>query len=587
MEIYENPFIAYLNRYTTTSPEHESAFDEFITEASPPPGGVLRLEAKTEAFIAQLVEQSNPPSIILTGNAGDGKTYLCRQIVERLTGHEFHWGDKPVWEGYANGNKHYVRVLKDLSEMSEEAGRALLSDLVHDLNDNGVHKVYVIAANEGRLRSLLRGRDEFSAMHSEVDRQLRDGPDTASRSLIILNLNKVTTSTYVPQTLEWMTKDVQWDACERCPAKLACPIRHNARRLSENSIQHQVQFLYKVLEDLEIHITIRDMLIHLAYTVTGGLTCQRVLNEYQRLTWYETAYPYAYYENVWGQTADENYRCKAMTINHLRPLDVGKNSVFEVDNFTVNGSPEQPDQQAAYARLFARALDLGDQLFLQAHNAYVSGMTEPGQNFLDWLPHCRRKLFFEWSNVAAVYRLLPFVHLLDYFNAIQADKRMLERYRSDLILGLNRAFSGLYLTNRDGLYVTSQYAHAVEQPVPIVRVKIAADNVILRIEQPRSEALDNELSTLSLDFYPPPEIRDAPPITWPVDLMRFEYLMRRARGGTRDVLMLECELAIRQLKDTLLSAFSSRDIETDSIRFFAGESHGYTLRTLYRSEGHQ
>ena len=43
-----NPFISYLNRYTTVSPEHEAAFDEFIMQAAPPSGVVLRLETKTE-----------------------------------------------------------------------------------------------------------------------------------------------------------------------------------------------------------------------------------------------------------------------------------------------------------------------------------------------------------------------------------------------------------------------------------------------------------------------------------------------------------------------------------------------------------
>ena len=33
-----NPFIPYLNRYTTASPDHEAAFDEFITQAPPPTG---------------------------------------------------------------------------------------------------------------------------------------------------------------------------------------------------------------------------------------------------------------------------------------------------------------------------------------------------------------------------------------------------------------------------------------------------------------------------------------------------------------------------------------------------------------------
>jgi len=35
-----NPFVPYLNRYTTASPDHQAAFDEFIGQA-PPPGGAL------------------------------------------------------------------------------------------------------------------------------------------------------------------------------------------------------------------------------------------------------------------------------------------------------------------------------------------------------------------------------------------------------------------------------------------------------------------------------------------------------------------------------------------------------------------
>ena len=31
-----NPFIPYLNRYTTASPDHQAAFDEFIGQARPP-----------------------------------------------------------------------------------------------------------------------------------------------------------------------------------------------------------------------------------------------------------------------------------------------------------------------------------------------------------------------------------------------------------------------------------------------------------------------------------------------------------------------------------------------------------------------
>ena len=46
-----NPFVPYLNRSTTASPDHQAAFDDFIGQTPPPGGAPLRLETRTEAFV--------------------------------------------------------------------------------------------------------------------------------------------------------------------------------------------------------------------------------------------------------------------------------------------------------------------------------------------------------------------------------------------------------------------------------------------------------------------------------------------------------------------------------------------------------
>jgi hypothetical protein len=55
-----NPFVNYLNRYTTVSPEHEAAFDEFIMQVLPPSGESLRLETKTEQFVRTYIRREFP-----------------------------------------------------------------------------------------------------------------------------------------------------------------------------------------------------------------------------------------------------------------------------------------------------------------------------------------------------------------------------------------------------------------------------------------------------------------------------------------------------------------------------------------------
>lgn len=62
----DNPFVAYLNRYTTVSPEHEAAFDEFISQDGPPSEMTLRLQTRTEQFVRECFQRLLPPSIIVS-----------------------------------------------------------------------------------------------------------------------------------------------------------------------------------------------------------------------------------------------------------------------------------------------------------------------------------------------------------------------------------------------------------------------------------------------------------------------------------------------------------------------------------------
>lgn len=585
MANHTNPFVTYLNKYTTASPEHEAAFDEFITQVSPPFGQSLRLDTKIEQFLLSCFQRQQPPSVILTGNAGDGKTYLCRQVIQELT-------RQPVTD-WANELDHAIdhngitiRVVKDLSEMGEQVGSNTLLELAVEQLEAQPSQAFLIAANEGRLRAVLKG-EELNDLYQKVDRQLQDGPDLDNDHLIVLNLNHVTTSTFVPQSLAWMTDPIHWGACTGCPALNSCPIRFNAHRLADPHIAGRMQRLYQVLEHLELHVTIRDMLIHLAYTITGGLSCQTVIDNSRDLGW-EMAYKHVYYENVWGEMADETFRYKTIVMRHLRHLNVGESSVFATDDFIINGQPANEIAQAEHERLFAPALDLGKRHFIQDREAYLHGGTSsprPNEDYplMRWLPHCRRKLFFEWQDTKTADRLFPFLYLSEYFRLLQGDRALLDRYLYDLVLGLNRAFSGLYLTDNGYLYVTSQYAHAVEQPVPIVLFRVATGNIELNVNTPKIDAYDCDQSTLQMEIPLLPRAREDPVkwIKWDINLLRFEYLVRRARGGTSNVLAAECELAIRQLKDELLSKYVADDEEPNKIVFFAASRHSYKLQTLW------
>lgn len=580
---HNNDFVVYLNRYTTISSDHEAAFDEFISQTSPIEHE-LRIETRTQEFIIDNFRSCSPKSIILTGNAGDGKTYLCRKALEAITGTTFTSWDTSEESVQLPHTSQSFYVVKDLSELGERAGAEQLHHLNETVFSDALRSVFLIAANEGRLRALLT-RNNLSQLYDEVDKQLRGGPDAENARLLVLNLNAATTSSYIEQTLTWMTSPKHWDVCKNCPALEKCPIHFNAVQLRRPLATERLKLLYQTIEQLNGHVTIRDMLIHLAYVVTSGLRCQTIIgNDLDT----DQVHQHVYYANVWGVSADVTFRAKALAIHLLQRIDVGKNSVFDIDDFIINGDTLNRDSKSesntTYQSLFAETIDLNWKIFRQQRDNYVrSGSKSPDPNrphpIMDWLPHCRRKLFFEWDRTELTNSLFPLLHISEYFELVQATSHSgLEAVRRKIILGLNRAFSGLYLTDTDYLYVTSQYAHAVEQPVPIVRFRISTDYIELEIEAEEESYIDCARSSLRLVIPPPPRVKAAE-LSWPINLLMFEYLMRRARGSTANILANECELEIRQLKDELLKRFGAKQ-EDSTITFFAASNNRYQLKKL-------
>jgi len=297
---------------------------------------------------------------------------------------------------------------------------------------------------------------------------------------------------------------------------------------------------------------------------------------------------YAYYENALGEEAGETFRQKSMVVHHLRALNPGNESIYELDNLIVNGASDNAQRQERWEELFGdEELDLGFGRFEQSRNAYLYGKpASKGEGeeskLIGWLPHLRRKLLFEWPDERKVLHLFPFLYLPNYFELLSG-KESTETYRGNIILGLNRAFSGLFLDARSNLFVTSYYAQATEQAVPIIRLEIPDTNLLLERSKQKNDALDQDYHILTLKIAPPGFVREEP-IEWDMDLLHFEYLMRRANGSTPNILAPECELSIRQLRDELVSTFVKEEKKTE-VKFFAQVAGRYEKRSVKIGHG--
>lgn len=575
-----NTFVTLLKRYTTASPDHEAAFDEYISKGSAPPAGSLRLTTKIEQFLTNRFRQPQPSSVILTGNAGDGKTYLCRQMVNVLQGKDPEQWETLIDQPIEHNTMRFF-IVKDLSELSEKKGKEILLRLGQTLQDPDQRDRYLIAANEGRLRALLSNLPGHEALKLAIQTQLDRGP-AYDQPLIVLNLNRVATSTFVPAALAWMTDQRNWRDCNECPIQLKCPIRFNVTRLTEQAVQQRIKMLYELFEWSNEHVTIRDMLIHLAYTISGGFDCAQVQQQVQNRG--DMSY-LAYYENIFGRDDDASFRRKSHVTRLLHRFGIGQQSIFAIDEFIIHGG-ETIEEQQQHQAMFGETVDLHFKAFHQARRAYTEGIeSERGQDVLRWLQHCRRKLFFE-RNHSDDQQLLPFRYFSIYQRLLDQPQGKYESVVSQLIKGLNRAFSRLYLTQTDQLraserlYITTQYVHSVNQPHPIVLLTLPFENIRLTVNTTIDQHLDLPERSLYLHIAPPPTQRHADPVEWPLNILLFEHLMRIADGGHISILADECELEVRRLKDVLIQQFATVDTSANEVSFFVPARHRYELRRL-------
>ena len=105
-------------------------------------------------YLPQLLEnfqRPSPLSVILTGTAGDGKTYLCRRVWEHFGGDPDRWDgeDKIRYLPLPNGKT--LIIIKDLSDGFRDNDCVILDKMAVAIVGGSTTAVFLLAANDGPL----------------------------------------------------------------------------------------------------------------------------------------------------------------------------------------------------------------------------------------------------------------------------------------------------------------------------------------------------------------------------------------------------------------------------------------------------
>ncbi|MDF1800653.1 MAG: hypothetical protein P1V81_15865 [Planctomycetota bacterium] len=257
----------------------------------------LQYETQTLGYLKELLERQERQFIVLTGNAGHGKTHMVRRLLELgdstdgvMAALEEDLSGESAHE--VKGASAPVRVLKDLSEIEppEEAARRL-SEL---LAGNGCH--VIVCANEGRLRDVVgRLPDRLAVLNTALEHGLERGstscPDDASIHVVNLNFQAAVTldGGFLDHVFDvFLNHQGAWNVCAQCLASEACPILANREILRTppgevRPVQRETLLsLVRIAEERGYVLTYREVLILVAYLVTGNLTCEQVEEHHRR-----------------------------------------------------------------------------------------------------------------------------------------------------------------------------------------------------------------------------------------------------------------------------------------------------------------
>ncbi|WP_437316318.1 methylation-associated defense system protein kinase MAD6 [Sorangium sp. So ce385] len=252
------------------------------------------VETQLDRKLAPAIASGRFRLVIVTGNAGDGKTAFLQQVERLFADNHAVIEPLPTRNGsrWTHEGLSYETNYDGSQDEGEQHNDAVLDRFFAPFAGNTLSgldgtEVRLIAVNEGRLLDFLaprNGVDHFAGLRRFVHRAL-DGQAVDPRALLVnLNLRAVTAggaASLVERQLVAMLAPVLWAPCETCAHRARCPTKHNVDTLRDEAsgpaTRERVRRLFEVVHlRRRAHVTMRDLRSALSYMLLRDQSCADV-----------------------------------------------------------------------------------------------------------------------------------------------------------------------------------------------------------------------------------------------------------------------------------------------------------------------
>ena len=485
--MHRNPLVDFLRSYGPNAAS-DALYDEHV-QAEARKHGVeeIKIRAPLVDKIADLVTSDKPTNVILTGTAGDGKTYHIRQLCL------MHFGIRPEnWPGdelvltYGIANGRQLRVIRDLSELPDSVKAEEIDHITRCLLGEDRGTIYLVAANDGQLLEMWRSASQKQGPRSETHKLvyqllssiLREEEEEDKRGILnvrMYNLSRCLNSNVVDEAIDRILNHPKWDpwcrGCNLFDGEQRCPIRINRSLLmgpgkgGEGDVfRSRVRDVIALAAANDQHVPLRQVLTLIVNIVLGDtedqdsplLTCAKAHKRSQASELSKTN-PY---DNAVGANLSEDTRNRYSIFATLESYGIGLETTNQFDELLLRCTPT-----TLFEQLERVDSVYGEALFGTVRPQYIRGARERPylKSFAQAMISQRRRLFFQLpkhaSDEVGSHWLLTVFHnggeYLSFKAAVEGNepRDVVPRIVRRIVKGLNRAQTGMMTDDTEILWL--------------------------------------------------------------------------------------------------------------------------------------
>jgi hypothetical protein len=585
-------WISFLRQYGPI-PTKDNLYDENLRRRSRKAG--IRPILFTHPYESRVVpwfqSDSLSRSVILTGTAGDGKTFLCGRVWERLDGDPDQWAtQEPYLTLQVSSHRQRdeparavtLHVLRDLSAWVPPQGSdwpedklSLMMLFCNSVFESDASDIFLVAANDGQLAETLRRLppSPIAARTKEVVEELlvSDREEIDGVSLSLFNLSRGSSAELFDLAVDSFLGHEGWQKCreEAGPAEQLfgseCPVRRNVELLAKPLVRNRLRALLELCDQNGLHVPVRQILILLTNAVLGHPNVKDHLMsaaDVSRVIASGERRHASVYSNIFGRNIPPGRRAGTAIFEYLERFQIGHETTNRIDNILIFGESHERLQQQFETLVKADDFYGADATYIAARRAYIEGGGEgndSGDTFLSLLVAQRQALFFKVPDAevdeVSLWDLTVFRYGGEYLDQVLAPLRQNRTVRRGLIgrivKGINRIFTGMLVTSERELYLASsaslsqaRVSRFLEERIS-VPPKHTGESVDLVFDGRRPALRVSLGNGRWTDFM--------------MTLTRYEYLSRVAEGAMPSSFSKECFEDVMAFKSQLMRELQGRN----------------------------